>query len=302
MTTKVDRGVNSHEPLVLIITGLSGAGKHQVLYQLEDLGFFCIDNLPAFLIEPTLGALQGTTMIYPRLAIGVDVRTRTFHPALQKALRTFKQEEQKHKIIFLEAKAEELVRRFAETRRPHPLDEKKPLSARIHQEIKMLGWLRAQADLIVDSTHLTPPELRRQLLQWLGQEKAGLQVMLSSFGFKYGLPQEADMIFDVRFLPNPFYKPALKKLNGLDAKVRRFVLGSPLAQTSLDHMVSLINSIQDGFVREGKLQLHLAIGCTGGQHRSVVMTEALGKKMANVTMIYHRELQAPSGMGAGMKR
>lgn len=275
---------------ILIVTGLSGAGKHQVLYQLEDFDYFCIDNLPAPLLEASINILRRSSSVYHYLALGIDVRTQAFHHDLKQALTQLRKKKIDHKIIYLEAKEEELLRRFSETRRPHPVKTKKPLSDRIRGEIKQLSWLRKQADYIIDTTFLTPPELRRQLAVWLDQGQAGFQLTVSSFGFKRGLPKDADMIVDVRCLPNPFYQAKLKNLTGKHRAVKSFVLKEPMARDLIDQIDHLIRAMMDGFIREGKQQLHLCIGCTGGQHRSVVIADSLKKILPGKVMVHHREL------------
>jgi UPF0042 nucleotide-binding protein len=280
---------------LLIVTGLSGAGKHQLLYQLEDLGYFCVDNLPAPLIPQGIRFLRQEDKRIVRLAIGIDVRTRLFLQDLKEALLALKKEGRPYKIIFLEAAENELVRRFVETRRPHPVQGKKTLGERIRCEASQLSWLRDQADMIIDTTRLTPPELRRQLSEWLdwGQMKAHITV--SSFGFKYGLPDDADFIFDVRFLPNTFYIPKLKKMNGTYRPVQQYILKQPLARQAIDEIQGLIQHLVPHFLREGKAMLHIAIGCTGGQHRSVVVAEELARRLAGNVTLVHRELAVRAG-------
>jgi len=280
---------------LLIVTGLSGAGKHQVLYQLEDLGYFCMDNLPAPLLLQGIELLQKSGKRFSRLAVGLDVRSHIFLKDLQAALESLRKKKQSFDILFLEASEAELVKRFAETRRLHPLRGKKTLQERIWTERSQLAWLRERADFVVDTTRLTPPELRRCLATWLDEGSHHIHITVSSFGYKYGLPGDADLVFDMRFLPNPFYVPALKKLNGMHRRVQHYVLGQPGARAALERMTELIRSLLADFMREGKTTLHIALGCTGGQHRSVVMANELKKCLPGNTFVYHRELRTKIG-------
>ena len=198
-------------------------------------------------------------------------------------------------LLYLDCSAEVLIRRFSETRRPHPLRSKKTLQERIRTERVQLSWLREAADFIIDTTRLTTPELRRQLAVWLDQGSDNMHVAISSFGFKYGLPGDADMVFDMRFLPNPFYVSALKKHTGRHQRVRQFVLQQPAARIMLDRMTQMIRVLLPEYIREGKTMLHVALGCTGGQHRSVVMANALKKRLPGDTFVYHRELREQVG-------
>jgi RNase adapter protein RapZ len=280
---------------LLIVTGLSGAGKHQVLYQLEDLGYFCVDNLPAPLLIRGVELLKKTDKRFQRLAVGVDVRSQIFLKDLQIALNEMKKKRMPYDVLFLETAEAELMRRFAETRRPHPLRSKKTLQERIRAERTQLSWLREAADFIIDTTRLTTPELRRQLVAWLDHGSDHMHVAISSFGYKYGLPGDADLVFDMRFLPNPFYVATLKKHTGLHQRVQQFVLQHTSAQTMLERMTQMIRTLLPDFIREGKTTLHVALGCTGGQHRSVVMANALKKRLPGDTFVYHRELRKVLG-------
>ncbi|MCD4814194.1 RNase adapter RapZ [bacterium] len=280
---------------LLLVTGLSGAGKHHVLYQLEDFGYFCVDNLPAPLLTQGIALLKKSNGATASLAVGVDVRSQIFMEDLQQALQTLRTGKTSFGIIFLEAAENELIRRFAETRRPHPLRGKKTFHDRIRSERRQLAWLRESADLIIDTTRLTPPELRRQLAAWLNRGQRKMHVTVSSFGYKFGLPQDADFIFDVRFLPNPFYVTALKKSTGMQRKVQNYVMQQPEAGKTLESIAGMLKRLIPHYVREGKATLHFAFGCTGGQHRSVVMANALKKRLAGDTLVYHRELGRKCG-------
>jgi len=280
---------------LVIVTGLSGAGKHQLLYQLEDLGYFCVDNLPAPLMLESVRLLAGVA----RLAIGADVRTRMFLADLQTALAALRKARQPYRIIFLEAAETALVRRFAESRRPHPVSGTRTLTDRIRREAAELSWLREQADLIIDTTRLSPPELKGQLSEWLQRGRPQARLMVSSFGYKYGLPDDADFIFDVRFLPNPFYVPKLKNRNGTDRSVREFIFSQTVAREAIDQMQAMIEFLTPHFLREGKMQLHVAVGCTGGQHRSVAVAAELHarlrSRMEGPVTLLHRELAGQAG-------
>lgn len=284
---------------LLLVTGLSGAGKHHILYQLEDFGYFCVDNLPAPLLTKGISLLKKSNGHTTPLAVGMDVRSQIFMKDLQTELATLRDEKTAYGIIFLEAAENELIRRFAETRRPHPLRSKKTFHERIRSERHQLAWLRERADLIIDTTRLTPPELRRQLAAWLNRGQRKMHITISSFGYKYGLPRDADIVMDVRFLPNPFYSATLKASTGNHRKVQNFVLKHEEANQTLKRLTDMVKTLVPHYIREGKSTLHIAFGCTGGQHRSVVMANALKKRLTGNPIVYHRELGEKSGASHG---
>jgi len=260
----------------VVITGLSGAGRSEAAKVLEDLGFFVIDNLPPSLIGRVAElALVGRDR--SRVALVVDARGGAFADdvsELQRALEPLRARTITVRVLFLEASDEVLVRRFEQTRRRHPVAGDRVVEA-IALERELLRDLRASADLVIDTSDLNPHELRARILAAFADEAAGLLVTVSSFGFKYGLPLDADMVIDVRFLPNPHWIAELRPRTGLERPVRDYVLGLDETKLFMDRLRDLLEVALPGFVREGKQYLTIAIGCTGGRHRSVVLAEEL---------------------------
>ncbi|MDR3085949.1 MAG: RNase adapter RapZ [Christensenellaceae bacterium] len=265
---------------LLIVTGLSGAGKSTALHALEDMGFYCVDNLPPSLI-PQMAALCEDRGGISRVALGVDVRGGIFFEDVDSALRALDEHSVDYEIIFFEASSEELIRRYKETRRSHPMGGEDLLEENIEKERGILRRMRDRAARVVDTTAMLSRQMREMLLRLYGEgdyEKA-LQISLVSFGFKRGLPQEADLILDVRFLPNPFYEPALRPLTGKDERVSSYVFSFPEAGVFLNKATELISFLIPYYIREGKPRLIVGVGCTGGQHRSVALAEALARAL-----------------------
>lgn len=281
----------------IVLTGLSGAGKSQAVRALEDLGYFCVDNLPTTLM-PTLAELTrkaGTGIT--RVAVVVDVREGPLLatlPAIYRKLRATPG--LNPRLIFLEATDEALVRRFSETRRPHPLAPGSSAVDGIREERIRLKPIRAMADAVVDTTDMTVHELRRRFLGMArdGSNQHSLVVTLLSFGFKHGLPTEADLVFDVRFLPNPQFVPSLRPKTGREAAVRRYLFRHQETGELIDRVEGLLKFLIPRYVAEGKRYLTVAIGCTGGRHRSVTIAEALRKALRDVSgirlRIKHRDI------------
>jgi UPF0042 nucleotide-binding protein len=269
----------------VILTGLSGSGKTQAIRALEDLGYFCIDNLPSMLI-PTMAELAGRSDAgLDKVAIVVDVREGGF---LKQFPRVFRKLQAmpvvKPTLIFLEASHSALVRRFSETRRPHPLAPDRSVSEGITEEREKLNAIRAMADLILDTSNLTVHELRDIFMRMSRDStaKAEMVVNLVSFGFKHGVPVDADLVFDVRCLPNPHFVDHLRRLTGRDQAVIRYMRKHPETKEWVDRLSTFLRFALPQYVREGKSYLTIAIGCTGGQHRSVFIVEALRKSLAGV--------------------
>jgi UPF0042 nucleotide-binding protein len=285
----------------VVLTGLSGAGKSQAIRALEDLGYFCVDNLPTQLV-PTLAALSKREgAVLPKVALVIDVREGGFLREFPRVWRSLKRTPGLDPmLIFLEASHETLVRRFSETRRPHPLAHGRPVVEGIRAERRRLGTIRAMADEIIDTTHLTVHQLRERFMRFAAAEGATrpLLVTLLSFGFKFGVPLDADIVFDVRFLPNPHFVPALKPKTGKDRAVVKFLMQQPLTQPFLDKLVDLLTFLLPEYVREGKAYLTIAIGCTGGRHRSVMVAEYLAKALASANdvqlRVRHRDVEQPA--------
>ena len=271
---------------VVVVTGLSGAGKSTAVAALEDLGFFCVDNLPIPVVEPTLDALSshGTE----RVALGIDVRVGAFPKWRQGSLtRSRDRGRELFLVPFLDAADEVLIRRFGSTRRPHPLStlttpgterEATAVLDGIRIERVRLASLRSRASIIIDTSGLSIHELRRAVLgrfDFSVSTRSKLNTRVVSFGFKYGLPMDADLVLDVRFLPNPYFVDALRSKTGLDPAVRQFVLGNSEGQALLQHALGLVKFCLPHFEREGKGHVTIAVGCTGGRHRSVAVAKAI---------------------------
>ena len=285
---------------MVIITGLSGAGKSTAIATFEDMEYFCIDNLPPQMLPGAveLFSLQGSRV--EKVALVFDVRSGSYFADLDSALVYLSEAEIPFHLLFLEASNETLVARFQSSRRPHPLS-RSGLVEGIERERNILSALRDRASMVIDTSDLSPWAFRRQLEEALFAEKTTDQLSLSlvSFGFKYGLPKDADMVFDARFISNPYWIPNLRPLTGLNPAVRDFVLAIEESRLFLDKTVELVQLLSPKFVTEQKLRMMLAVGCTGGQHRSVVLVEELrdrlqgtqGQKNSGVVVnVSHRDI------------
>lgn len=305
--------------ILVVVTGLSGAGKSTAVHALEDVGFFCIDNLPTPGVRASLDALRQEGV--ERIALGMDVRVRSFLDGTTHVLDELESAYAPElRVLFLDASDQALLRRFSSTRRPHPLRTNpipgheraaRALLEGIHSERDLLSALRGRASVVIDTTDLSVHDLRAQVLALFGPGVGGLPRMrcrVLSFGFQYGPPQDADLVFDVRFLKNPFFVPELKPLSGRDASVRDYVLGQADAQTFLEHAGGLVGFCVPRFEKEGKAYLTVALGCTGGRHRSVALAECLASKMEGelgmAIDVVHRDMERNLGgrreaLGAG---
>ena len=277
-----------------IITGLSGAGRSEAAKALEDLGWFVVDNLPPALLPTMAELVTRSRGAVSRLAVVVDVRGRAFFPDLRAGLDELAAKSVTRRIVFLEASDEVLVRRFEHVRRPHPLQEDGRLVDGISRERDLLEDLRAEADLVLDTSNLNVHELRAQIgAAVAGSTDPHLRATVVSFGFKYGLPVDADLVVDCRFLPNPHWQPELRPLTGRDPVIQDFVLSQPGAREFLDRYGDLLDLLAEGYLREGKRYVTIAVGCTGGKHRSVVMAEQLAARIGagdNDVSVVHRDL------------
>jgi UPF0042 nucleotide-binding protein len=275
-------------PDFTIITGLSGAGRSEAAKSLEDLGYFVVDNLPPALI-PKFAELVETTGGPHRVAIVADVRGGKFFGDLANALEVLRKKRIAIRILFLEASEDVLVTRFAATRRKHPLASGDRRVEGIRKEREVMEALRGDADLIIDTTGMTPRHLRERIRDAFTPlpREASLQVAVVSFGYKYGVPRDADLVLDCRFLPNPYWIDWLRDLPGTEASVKRYVTGQPQYAEFLGRLRALLDHVLPGFVAEGKSYLTVAVGCTGGRHRSVVVAEDLAS--------YFREKGMPVG-------
>jgi UPF0042 nucleotide-binding protein len=281
-------------PELLIISGMSGAGRSTAANALEDLGWFVVDNLPPELL-PTMVELGARSHgAVPRIAAVVDVRTGSFFDSLRDAFDQLKARGVDPQIVFLEAGDETLVRRFEGVRRPHPLQGEGRVVDGIEQERELLRTLRGEADLVIDTSVLNVHELRAKINAAFGGEREpALRATVMSFGYKYGIPVDADLVADCRFLPNPHWVPDLRPLTGLDPGVSGYVLGQSGAQEFLDRYVELLRLVAEGYRREGKRYVTIAVGCTGGKHRSVTMAEEIARRLRGDgvdAQIVHRDM------------
>ncbi len=285
--------VNQQSPELLLVTGLSGAGRSTAARALEDSGWFVIDNLPPSLLASTVSLLSGRADA-PRIAVVIDVRGRSFFEQFQGSLADLESSGIDVRVLFLEAADEVLVRRFESNRRPHPLQGSGRLIDGLAREHEALADLRAVADLVIDTTNLNVHDLRRRIdAAFADEERVQLRATIVSFGFKYGIPVDADFVADVRFLPNPFWDPQLRDLTGLDAAVNDYVVDQPEAREFLVRYSAIIDLAAAGYLREGKRYVTIAIGCTGGKHRSVAISENLAARLVKSgveTFVSHRDL------------
>lgn len=294
-TAGTEHGRQAHGMEVAVVTGLSGAGRSTAAKVLEDLGWFVVDNLPPELIATMVELGAQASGAVTKVAVVMDVRSRAFTDDLAAVIKDLDARGYKPRVLFLQASDAVLVRRFEQVRRGHPLQGDGRLVDGIAAERQLLGPLRAEADLIVDTSGLSVHQLRATIEDAFGSESSTrTRVTVLSFGYKYGLPMDADMVVDVRFLPNPFWIPELRELTGRDAEVRDYVLSQEGCIEFLDRYHELLRLISNGYHREGKRYLTLAVGCTGGKHRSVAIGEELASRLAaedGVTAkVVHRDL------------
>lgn len=279
---------------LVVVTGVSGAGKSTALRTLEDLGFYAVDNLPLPLV-PKLIELLGSRADIDRAALGLDARGGSFLAGASSLFADLRRAGHTVEVLFLDASDEILIRRFSETRRRHPLSDT-DIRTGVAAERQGLAALRQEADALVDTGALTVHVLRALIQERYGRGEGDLGVTLLSFGFKHGIPAESDIVLDVRFLPNPFFVPHLSALSGEDESVARFVLDDPAAKAYVDEAEKLLRLSVAGFQREGKSYATVAIGCTGGRHRSVTIAKELGRRLGGEfpLSIRHRDIQRGS--------
>jgi UPF0042 nucleotide-binding protein len=282
-------------PRVAILTGVSGSGKTTALRALEDAGFYCVDNLPIVFLEKLLDLSGHTAGEVSRIALVVDAREGRFLSEAPRIIQEVRQKGADVEVIFLDASDESLVRRYSETRRRHPLAGEGTVQDGIAAERRALAELKAIADEVVDTTTLNVHELKRLVARRLaGGEGSRLGVTVVSFGFRFGIPSHADLVLDVRFLPNPFFVPELKPLPGTDARVSAFVLGQPDAKAFLERLADLLGFLLPRYRSEGKSYLTIAIGCTGGRHRSVAIAEVVADRLeagGQPVRLWHRDVE-----------
>ncbi|MEB8399373.1 RNase adapter RapZ [Enterococcus casseliflavus] len=266
---------------LVIITGMSGAGKTVAIQSFEDMGYFCIDNMPPSLI-PKFWELIKESGKVTKIALVVDLRSRSFFEEIQSMLIDIENTNFiDTRMLFLDASDNELVSRYKETRRAHPLAMDGLVTEGIRKERAILNDLKTRASIVIDTTTLTPRQLREKINQeFRASHETGFRIEILSFGFKYGLPIDADIVMDVRFLPNPHYIPDLRPLTGKDEPVYEYVMSFPETEEFYQQFSTLLQTIMPGYVKEGKSSLTVAIGCTGGQHRSVALSERIGAVLA----------------------
>lgn len=283
---------------VIILTGLSGAGKSTALKVFEDVGFFCVDGLPCSMVVRLVKLFQNENPIsYRGLALGMDIRQHGFLQEWRDTFSWLEKENCRPHVIFLEAAFDTLYKRYATTRRPHPLESKDiNLEQALEIEQELLAPLKKDGELVIDTTDYSVHDLRRHLqenLNFLTDVTQGLRIHILSFGYKYGVPREADLMFDLRFLPNPYFDPELQPFSGQDAKVRDYVLGGDLGETFQSRLLDFLLYLLPLYIKEGRYRLTMALGCTGGRHRSVAVAEAVAESLrleGKQVSVEHRHL------------
>ncbi len=283
----------------VVVTGMSGSGKSTVLKMLEDVGFYCVDNLPISLVEKFVELISMPNSEVSKVALGLDVRTDQSFEDATRILAQLKQKGYSFEILFMEADENALIKRYKESRRMHPLAPDGRVEDGVRRERQVLENVRKSADYVIDSTHLLTRELKEELGRIFVEngEYNSLMVTVMSFGFKYGIPVDADLVFDVRFLPNPFYIDHLKEKTGNDKEVQDYVMSFEEAETFMAKLTDMIQFLLPNYVKEGKNSLVVAIGCTGGKHRSITLANELYKRMKDQgtygIKLYHRDVKNP---------
>lgn len=265
----------------LIISGMSGAGKSQAADILEDMDYYCVDNMPLALLPRFAELCIASRGRYDRVALVTDVRERESIDGLLPALDGLWEMGLEYRILFMEADVQTIVRRYKGSRRPHPLQEPGgTIDDAVHREVRALSPVRERADFIINTTGLTTAMLQSRIRELISGSEKRFSITVTAFGYKYGLPMDADLVFDVRFLPNPYYVSELRPLSGLDANVANFVLSRNEAREFMDRLCSLLDLLIPLYAEEGRYTLHIAVGCTGGRHRSVAVANALATRLA----------------------
>lgn len=280
----------------VIVTGMSGAGKSTALNTLEDMGYFCVDNLPIQLIIRFAEIAYGEDTDINDVAIGVDIRSGVYLEQLSECLRQLKELKYNYEILFLDSNDDVLIKRYKETRRNHPLARTGRVEDGIKQERSQIAFLRKEADYIIDTTSLLTRELKAELDKIFieNAEYNNFIVSIVSFGFKYGIPKDVDLVFDVRFLPNPYYDLELRPLTGNDEAIQNFVMQFDEAKEFLNKIIDLLEFLIPNYIKEGKNGLVIGIGCTGGKHRSVTLANGIYKELHDLpysTRIEHRDIE-----------
>ena len=283
-------------PDLIVITGMSGAGRTEAMHTFEDLGYFCIDNLPPSLLMNLVSLAGFNTGALRKLAVVCDLRAKEFFPELTRELEKLSEMGLSYKVLFLDSTDKELLNRFKATRRRHPLCEgDMTVLDGIREERKLLSGAKRSADYVFDTSTARPQEMREKIRALFSSksEQEGMAISVFSFGFKHGAPADADIVIDVRFLPNPFYEPDLRAKTGMDSEVSSFVLERSETEVFLEKWYALLDEIMPGYVKEGTQYLSIGIGCTGGQHRSVVLANMTGQHLSQAgyrVRTSHRDL------------
>jgi RNase adapter protein RapZ len=276
----------------VIISGMSGGGKSTALHMLEDVGLYAIENIPPNLLPQLIQVLgKHEEAVQNGVAAVVDVRGESLLDHLLSVIGHLRKKGIEVGVIFLDASDSTLVKRFEETRRRHPLSCDSTILEAIQLERIELSQIHEIADVVVDTSNMSLPELRREILRKIEISEGPLSVIFTSFGFKHGIPPDSDFVFDVRFLPNPFYEPSLRSRSGKDRSVQKFISGSSDISNFIEKLSSLLGSVFDLYKNTGKNQVHVAIGCTGGRHRSVAVAEWLGEKFPANSLVRHRDIE-----------
>ena len=282
---------------LLILTGMSGAGKSTALKMLEDMGYYCVDNLPIQLLKSFVDLSDRQEFKRQRVVVGIDIRSGETLSLLSDILSELEQDGKKVDVLFMDAEEDVLVNRYKETRRTHPLSQSERIYTGIEKERQAMQFLKERADYIIDTSHLLPRDLKGELEKIFVEDKnyESLFVTIMSFGFKYGIPADADLVFDVRFLPNPYYVEELRPKTGNDREIQQFVMRHPQAHVVLNKLEDMIRFLIPNYISEGKNRLVIAIGCTGGKHRSVTLANELYQRLSQDEgyglKIEHRDIE-----------
>lgn len=284
----------------VIVTGMSGGGKATAIKILEDEGYYCVDNLPVRLIDKFMELVMMPASDISKVALGLDVRADKPFAYVEEVLTALRERGYRYEILFMDASDEVLVRRYKESRRAHPLSPEGRVEDGIHREREILKNIKSKSDYVIDTSNLLTRELRQELIRIFQDNKHynSLMINVMSFGFKYGIPADADLVFDVRFLPNPYYIDSLKHLTGNDTPVQKYVESFPQTKQFMEKLQDMITFLIPYYVKEGKNQLVIAIGCTGGQHRSVTLANDLYGRLKDKgdygIKLYHRDIRNDS--------
>ncbi|MEG0847161.1 MAG: RNase adapter RapZ [Niameybacter sp.] len=286
----------------IIVTGMSGAGKSTAINCLEDMGYYCVDNLPPMLIPNFVSLIVDKKQQYDKVVLGIDIRGGILFDDLFSSLKELKLAGYEYKIIFFDCDDEVLIKRYKETRRLHPLARNERIQEGIEKERDILIEVKDKADYIIDTTHLLAKDVKNVLYDILTEKTnfQSLMITILVFGFKYGVPIDADLLFDVRFIPNPYYLPELRPLTGNEQQIQDYVMNFEVTKTFLEKLQDMVDFLIPHYTKEGKNQLVIGIGCTGGKHRSVVLGNALYqylKNSGNVVTILHRDIDKDSKRG-----